>query len=201
MKNALLRRYFQHRYREISETVVINFNPCDIDQTRGVGIKADVRVPAARIKELIWVGRTKNSEIPMILLKSARAKPDLERATRECLRTRYYYSGSHAPVPTSIERVTSVLRGQKKKRKQWDDEPGTAICQVAREQLERTDGRTDDPQRSSARCTRWRSIETLATSLVTRTFAKSLASWNQRENKGEREENGPLVFFFSHARW
>lgn len=50
IKNALLRRYFQHRYRERSETVVINFNPRDIDQTRG-GIKAGAQVPAARIKE------------------------------------------------------------------------------------------------------------------------------------------------------
>lgn len=135
------------------------------------------RVPAARIKRPIWIGCTKKEKLGNSRLRSCwnrhapRSIPNVPRE-RNVLDT--IYSGSHAPVPTSIERVTSVLRrGQKKKGgEQWDEGPGGAICQVARERLERTDVRTDDSRRSLARCTRWRSTETLATSLVTKTFAK-----------------------------
>lgn len=125
--------YFQHYYRKQFKAVVINFNPCDIDQTCGAGIKAGARVPAARIKELIRVGRTKNSEIPVcdLAVRSARAKTDPERAARERLRTRYYLfrltrSRSHE---YRASYVRSKARAEKKRetmrRRTWQcDLPG-----------------------------------------------------------------------------
>ena len=119
-----------------------------------------------------------------VLLKSARAKTDLERATKKnvyVLDT--IYSGSHAPVPTSIELVRSKAKGEKRKimrQRIWhyDLPDGTRATGM--------DRRMNGIRRSSARCTRWKSTETLATSLVTRTFAKSLAR-NQRKKEEEKE--------------
>lgn len=134
------------------------------------------------------MSRTKNSEIPVILLKSARAKPDLER-----LRTRYYYSGSHAPVPTSIERVMSVLRAGKKKgktmrRRTWHrDLPGGT-------RTTRTDRRTNgwSPKKLSPlyQMEVYRDTGDFSRYQDIRQVSRKLKP--ERENEGEREENGSV---------
>lgn len=185
-----LRRYFQHCYRKQSKAVVINFNSCDIDQTCGAGIKA---VPAARIKGLIWIGRTKKSLI------SARAKTDLERAARERLRTRYYLfqltrSCSHE------YRASSVLRrGQKKgktmSRKTWQrDLPGgTRTTRTDR----RTNGRSSKKFSPLYQMEVYRDTDDFSRYQDIRQVSHKLKP--EKEKEEEREENGLL--FSSHARW
>lgn len=126
----------------------------------------------------------------LLKLIATSAKLDFERAPQYNLYVfdTIYNSNSHALVLTSIDRVTSALgnesngkkrkKGNTKARRTWH----TAICQAARE---RSPDRWS-PKRLSARCTRWRSTETLATSLATRTFAKLRP---EREKEEEREEN------------
>ncbi|KAL0131025.1 hypothetical protein PUN28_002550 [Cardiocondyla obscurior] len=68
-------------------------------------------------------------------------------------------------------RLNSKVRAEKEETMRRKN----LAARFARWHANNSTGRTDD-SRSLDRCTRWRSTETLATSLVTRTFAKSLTT-------------------------
>jgi len=113
MMSVLLRRYFQHQKQ--FETIVINFNPRDIDRTRGASIKAGTRVPAARRNRYELVA-LKTRKFPFAISCWNRHAPrPMSNVPRKNNLLDTIYSGSHAPVPTSIEQVSFVLRQRAEK--------------------------------------------------------------------------------------
>jgi hypothetical protein len=150
------------------------------------GIKAGSRMPAAPVKRpASWAFALKTRQIlACSLTRSLTPARDLSDVREISSRTRYYLfdlarSGSHEYRAHYVRRCRT---------------DGARKAKIGRERTwYRWFARwhTSNPKRrvipEKARCTRWRSTETLASSLVTGTLAVPFAVWNRRKKEKETE--------------